>query len=818
VNRVNAPTSAVGTAPFIGDYPDAVPFLQFVLDEGRWRWAIEPGDVPSRGFHTVWADNRHLIPPTEAPEEPVAKVAEEDPDEWDLYKYYGPPRTGEIEPCYNPGSRNTDVLTSRVDTETIVSAPTTFKQLDAVRSFPFSVSNKTDEFRQFQIDIVSANEFTSLSPIEGVDQDSYDVEVFPFSSSALTVYVTPPAPPDPPDPNVEFDPTAAVGPIRVEVQLLATKAGIHDEWLSCESDCAVGSITFNADPDNPPLQNLGENEEESFGPSIGDAFVINYNFENAFVINGGVDNAFVINEGAENAFVINSGEENAFVINAFVINAFVINQTIYEVTDTVWEMEASGSNTSANYVPLINIDNAEKLKGKYAFQLIVDKASSFGTLEELVSEDPCDAYTASVSQQQVLANVVQDPTAENAFVINNSPENAFVINNQVDNAFVINSSFAMAPSDSVAKTTRATAKVNGIDDSATKAPPPSNKYRVTLRAWQLVPDSQLPPDPYTGAIIEYNPAEHPPSIVAFHQACDPEETDPTKQCLARIGADLVIVQNVEGEEPDPQAIDTTPLTAAVCGTVDFPAFTMRNVGNADADPRSGKMRHGIFLSADDVLDLGVDRLLTDPFADPPQDIRSTINPLAGMNEDPPSGNPYEESFPSTPVTLPPDVTGGTYYLILYVDYPREASEYDETNNTVAIKVNVEASYLFHGLQPPTDYTLYVGNAGSAVPLLWEYVGPDGLPVDSADAQPVVSVEGWVGQTCAGDLIGDPVVYFESNPEDPGSSGLRYDPLLKKWQINLQTKAPMEPGCFHIYVSSVYQCENQPDGPFPLQLN
>jgi hypothetical protein len=42
------------------------------------------------------------------------------------------------------------------------------------------------------------------------------------------------------------------------------------------------------------------------------------------------------------------------------------------------------------------------------------------------------------------------------------------------------------------------------------------------------------------------------------------------------------------------------------------------------------------------------------------------------------------------VTIPSDVAGGTYYLILYVDYPREASEYDETNNTAIIPLAVTA--------------------------------------------------------------------------------------------------------------------------------
>jgi hypothetical protein len=54
VNRVNAPTSAAGSSPFIGDYADLVPMLQFVTEPdpnepnfGEWRWATKAADVPS---------------------------------------------------------------------------------------------------------------------------------------------------------------------------------------------------------------------------------------------------------------------------------------------------------------------------------------------------------------------------------------------------------------------------------------------------------------------------------------------------------------------------------------------------------------------------------------------------------------------------------------------------------------------------------------------------------------------------------------------------------------------------------------------------
>jgi hypothetical protein len=59
-------------------------------------------------------------------------------------------------------------------------------------------------------------------------------------------------------------------------------------------------------------------------------------------------------------------------------------------------------------------------------------------------------------------------------------------------------------------------------------------------------------------------------------------------------------------------------------------------------------------------------------------------------------------------------------------------------------------------------------------------------------------------------------------EDPGSSDIRYDPLLMKWQYNWQTKdagVPLSAGCYAITISnSPTECEAQAAGPFYVQLN
>jgi len=92
LNLMNIPQSGSGGSPFMGDYSGATPSVQFVYDEieQEWRWAIDAADVPNRAFHAIFADNRHLIPPT------FPSTSQE----WERYQFYGPPEIGGA--CVNP--------------------------------------------------------------------------------------------------------------------------------------------------------------------------------------------------------------------------------------------------------------------------------------------------------------------------------------------------------------------------------------------------------------------------------------------------------------------------------------------------------------------------------------------------------------------------------------------------------------------------------------------------------------------------------------------------------------------------------------------
>ena len=635
INRFNIPQSGGGKSPFMGDYIDLVPTLQFVSDaEGNWRWATEPGDTPYQGFHTIWADNRHLSPPTY----PAAT------QEFLRYQEYGPPGIGGS--CFNPGSRNTDVLTAKVDASVIISAPTTYKNLNTRRGFPLSIRNPTESSRFYRLTITDGNERATFAvdPVmAGGDIDTGDVEIFAYSGISQVVYVD----------------AGAQEPIRITVEEITASPGPGIPG-SVIPGGQFGVVTLNPDPNNPVMN---EDPDENVEPVVGDAFVINPVPDNAFVINNDPENAFVINPFVDNAFVINTTAENAFVINAFVINAFVINafvinSNVYDVIDVTWPITPGSGDTATSYLPVINIDNAEQFVGNYAFQLLVSKNSSYGSY--LGDDDICSALAAeAIQQQQVVSNVTQNPNeVATAFVINPAPENAFVINPFPENAFVINSTFTMAPSE----TTSAKA-LGDTNDGTLKGPPASNTHTVTLRAFQLKPTSELGdfvynPDPAMGGDL--------PALSVIPTNCT------TPECIVSNAPDLIA-----------EDVDTTPIVVQAGSEFTFPAWTLKNQGVNDALAEIRDLRHGFFLSQDEnvVLEIlgdeptGTDRRIGFAQPDP------VVNIVAGGGG--------TQIIPATSVEVPIDVTPGEYWLVLFVDDYREVSERNEPNNQIAIRITVE---------------------------------------------------------------------------------------------------------------------------------
>jgi hypothetical protein len=126
-----------------------------------------------------------------------------------------------------------------------------------------------------------------------------------------------------------------------------------------------------------------------------------------------------------------------------------------------------------------------------------------------------------------------------------------------------------------------------------------------------------------------------------------------------------------------------------------------------------------------------------------------------------------------------------------------------TSSTFKEQVN----YGFLGLQspympPPTTF-----NVKRTMPLKWQYTNSGGAVVNSASANPLISIYPY---PCSGGA--DAVASITVN--DAGSSGYQYDATTNTWQFNWQVKGNM-PGCYDIFIKS--QQSGQTNGPFPIDV-
>ena len=122
-------------------------------------------------------------------------------------------------------------------------------------------------------------------------------------------------------------------------------------------------------------------------------------------------------------------------------------------------------------------------------------------------------------------------------------------------------------------------------------------------------------------------------------------------------------------------------------------------------------------------------------------------------------------------------------------------------------VSQQVSYGFLGFQAPYAPPPTTFNVTRTMPLKWQYTNSSGNVVNSAAANPVVTIQG--PYACgATDSAGTITV------NDAGSSGYQYDPGSNGWQFNWQIKGNVV-GCYDIYVTS--QQSGQRNGPFPISV-
>ena len=95
---------------------------------------------------------------------------------------------------------------------------------------------------------------------------------------------------------------------------------------------------------------------------------------------------------------------------------------------------------------------------------------------------------------------------------------------------------------------------------------------------------------------------------------------------------------------------------------------------------------------------------------------------------------------------------------------------------------------------------------SAIPLKWQFLDANNVPMDSPSANPQVKI--YAAGSCGGEN-GDAIAV-----DDAGSSGLRYETATKTWQYNWKTTG-LQAGCYNIYIDSVQSINRTL--AFPIQL-
>ncbi len=751
VHRANLVQSGGGMIAFIGDYNGLIPAVDFVVDDATrgWRWATEPGDVPSQGFRAIWSDNRNVAEPAGDPSTAIFE-----------FQNYGPPGVGGA--CLNPGSRNTDVYTARIDTEVLVSTPTTYKSLaNQARTFPFSLTNTTGDTVFYRLAITTGSQFASLRPLDEVDVQSEPVALLPYSSTSRVVYADGALALDSDDP----------GPIRVNVyalncdpeQLYVPCAedpvlGCVDPDYVCPDGPLVGAAVFNSDPTNPADQS-----GESAAPLVSNPLV---------------SNPLVSNPLVSNPLVSNISASNPLVSNPLVSNPLVSNASPDDVIDVTWTVQANPASTDTSFslLPILNIDNAEAFLENYDFQLVLYRTSSFGAL----NAEACAAYGASqdqvisvVSTNQTATPLVSNPLVSNPLVSNplvSNPlvSNPLVSNPLVSNPLVSNSAFTVGPSDATAASGARTVATR-MAGGDTRRPRANDVVNVLLRAIKKpgAPDD-LP--------FVFNPNIDPPSLTLLRSDCDPQVD---LDCLLTTAPDLepgFVPELSESVSPG-VPFDFPPLQGDLDNDGFADAWALLNNGKNPATAENRELRHGFYLSVDTELDLQPNGQLVPCEAGEIEGfdcdalvgtIVSTRNPLPGGEL---------EAFGPTELLLPTGLPGGNYNLILRVDDLEEVSEFDEVNNYRTLEAIVPLSVISNSPPSALAASFELKENDGAQPAFEGALAATDTEADTVTFELVGDDDGdGVLETANGTvtLVGDPVQLV--GPSGEVSVGFEYVPV------------------------------------------
>jgi len=676
-DRSTEPTRVTGTTPFFGDYPDAIPVVSLVPvrdSSGNvtgWKWAINSTDVPFQGFHVGFSDSRNQIPTA-----------------LNQYPNYHPPSCPSCSPpiiypptgasCPTAGTRNLDIVHALVNASVAVNAASTFESPSLIaRNFPVTITNGTDVmkfYRAFFSDF-TAGATASFSQDTAVPEVL--VELFPYSSTTRTVTLR------------GQDQKASVRVNVLEIELSGCAPGQPPRLDTCTSHSDVsggqtGSTVLNLDP-TTPLQ-ASNNETQIPGTK------------------GPGTKGIALTPGTKGpgtkGSALNPGTKGDSIANMLIENpaldeALDAGKKVYKIIDVTWDA-TNGGTDAATLFSQFNIEKPAVLDQNYVFHLLISRQSAFASL------DPTTCSTQNGYLDQVISSIPMSPLSNNP-LINNPGTKGDALNPGTKGGVITNATFAVAPSaGSGTSSARASATA---DPSAAPIVPGWGDIRdsykdvafVTLRAFQLAPDDQIP------LAAQFRPGVNPPALTLSSLIKDTINgvVQPDVNSVS-VSPDLVIASGTPAVSPN---------SARPGGQVTFPAggWTLQNAGTASANAVDGAFTHGYYLSTDDNAIEATDTFLGSV---------TTTGPLAAG---------ASQAFPEATLTIPADVPPGTYVIGILVDSDGEVSESSETNNTASVPITVLRDVIDFQDQPVGSYA-----GGTVTICCLARSAPSGSPAGGVD--------------------------------------------------------------------------------------
>ena len=633
LNFIGYPHTGGGTSPFIHDYLANEPMVTHVKDaeSGVWRVADRPEDVPyGAAFITAFPDNRNV----ERPFENWDGSSLPPGTDWQAFSVYTPAgfeldASGEpvFGSCFNPGSRDQNVLTAEISLGLRLTAPTNYKPFPTgvdVIEFPMTIWNNTGQERQFELAFEGdpnasfAKDARGDYPFPLMDGA---VKILPYSSSSLNVYA--------------FDGE----PVTVNV----TECDFEDCDVAVANPL-IGSITFNAPAYAPP----------GGSPSL------TY-----------TSSSVAVNPVPRNPVPRNPVPRNPVPRNPVPRNSTTNDQVpVYDVIDYSWNVTTASQDDAGTYLTIPNIDRA--FQDDYIFQVFVTKPSTLHQVDGACNPSnlPLGTLVGHISDPA-------NPVPRNPVPRNPVPRNPVPRNATLSDTLVQNTTFTMA-SDATASSASQLRSIDALSSEGCDpvtgggrfgectlfAPRRPNQVTITIRSYQINDEPTRVWNPH-GDIPGF--PQTLPSVIVADYWCE------------SYADGCSFVQDGPELAPDAETADVEPTTVKVGQTVTFPVGDVgyANVGNQLAQEH----RIGYYLSAvDSMTELPRNEDGTIDTTGPETVLLETVSAASLESGDPATVGSVELTIP---LDIPrPDDGAGIYYLYAYIDDERVVSEINEDDNII----------------------------------------------------------------------------------------------------------------------------------------